>query len=106
MPKRVLWRRRYRAGNSLYLSHRQTFDAIADKASINPGDGSNFGRRFWKIAAPVERIPPPPSGPDAPLVILSRFMGQVLKLDRYEAREQSRRKAALRALDALRPSPS
>jgi hypothetical protein len=96
MPKRVHWRRRYKAGN------RQAFDALSQKATIDPGDGGSFGTRFMKIAAPLERIPPIPSGRDAPLSILERFISKVEKLDRYEDGDLSRRKAALCALEALR----
>ena len=54
-----------------------------------------------KLAAPLKRVPTWPSGPEASVEILSRFINQIVTLDRYEARQLSRRKAAFRALDAL-----
>ena len=93
-PKRVRWRRRYQKG---VLS----FNLIADSAEQDPGDGSTFGDPFLKLAAPLERIPTWPAGPEASVQILSRFIDQIVRLDRYEAQQLSRRKAASRALDAL-----
>jgi hypothetical protein len=96
-PQRVTWQRSYRANPA-------TFNAIADRAEQDPRDGSTFGERFIGLAAPLKRSPPRPRGPEANVVIFSRFIDQVAKLDRYEARELSRRKASIRALEALRAS--
>jgi len=60
-----------------------------------------FGDRFFKLAAPLERVPTWPTGPEASVQILCRFIDQIVKLDRYEAQQLSRRRAASRALDAL-----
>jgi hypothetical protein len=93
-PKGVRWRRRYK-------KNAQTFNFFADLAEQDPGDGSTFGDRFFKLTAPLERFPTWPSGPDASVQILSRFIDQIVTLDRYEAQQLARRKAAFRALDAL-----
>lgn len=93
-PKRVRWRRRYQKGVL-------NFNLIADLAEQDPGDGSTFGEQFLRLAAPLERIPTWPAGPEASVQILSRFIDQIVKLDRYEAQQLSRRNAASRALDAL-----
>ena len=93
-PKRVRWSRRYRKGAA-------SFNLIADLAEQDPGDGSIFGDRCIKLAAPLTRFPTWPSGPEASVQIFSRFINQIVKLDRYEAQQLSRRKAAFRALDAL-----
>lgn len=74
---------------------------MADLAEQDPGDGSTFGTRFLEIAAPLERFPTWPSGPEASVQIFSRFINQIVKLDRYEAQQLSRRKAAVRVLDML-----
>jgi hypothetical protein len=97
LPKRVCWQRHYR-------KDRIDFDAVATMAEQDPGDGSSFSERFFALAAPMKRVPPRPSGPEASIEILSRFIGQVHKLDRYEQRELSRRKTAFRALESLRLS--
>ena len=93
-PKRVRWSRRYQKSAA-------SFDLIADLAEQDPGDGSTFGDRFLKLAAPLKRVPTWPSGPEASVEILSRLINEIAKLDRYEAQQLSRRKAAFRALDAL-----
>ena len=92
-PKRVRWRRRYRKSAA-------SFNLIADLAEQDPGDGSTFGDRCMKLA-PLKRFPTWPSGPEASVQIFSRFINQIVKLDRYEAQQLSRRKTAFRALDAL-----
>lgn len=94
-PKRVHWRRKYRKRSIA------SFNLMADLAEQDPGDGSTFGTRFLEIAAPLERFPTWPSGPEASVQIFSRFINQIVKLDRYEAQQLSRRKAAVRVLDML-----
>jgi hypothetical protein len=53
------------------------------------------------MAAPIERSPTWPSGPEASVQIFSRFINEIGKLDRYETQQLSRRKAAFRELDTL-----
>jgi hypothetical protein len=99
-PKRVHWQRRSR-------SNWLTVDAIVKRALQNADhEGTSVSANASEMIAPLERFPPWPSGPEASVEIFSRFIGQVLKLDGYERRQLSRRKAALRALDLLSPSAS
>lgn len=94
-PARVQWRR----------GVQQTdfdLEAAAVQAGRDPGDGSTFEQRHFWLMFPLERFPPIPSGPEASVDILQQFIGQVAKLDRYEARQLSLLMAAIRGLDALR----
>jgi len=93
-PQRVTWERG--SGNRRNVP--------ADEAKRDPEDGSTPEERAFMRAFPLKRTPPIPSGPDAEVEILGRFIGEVAKLDRYELRELSRRRSAYRALDALRAS--
>ena len=99
-PQQVHWQRRYR---SKWL----TVGAIVKRALQNQDqDGRSVSASDAEMAPPLERFPPCPSGPEASVEIFGRFVGQVLKLDAYERRQISRRKAAIRALDLLSRSAS
>ena len=89
-PRRVSWQRRFR-------TDKTTLKAIVETARQRTSQSvcvSDF-------TVPLERSPPRPSGPEASVEIFGRFIGKVLKLDSYERRQISRRKAAIRVLDSL-----
>jgi len=86
----------------IFQASRRNVPAV--EAKRDPEDGSTPEERAFMRAFPLKRTPPIPSGPDAEVEILGRFIGEVAKLGRYELRELSRRKSAYRALGALRAS--
>ena len=96
MPTRVVWQRETRPD----VMH---FRTLMKMAGASEGVGA-IAEQMMRPVPPPERIPPPPSGPDAEVEILSRFIDRVAKLDRYEARQISRRRKAVGALDALQAS--
>jgi hypothetical protein len=96
MPVGVTWQRE---STTKLLS----LNVIIKRAMRNPGVKGVLAEPSMTLP-PLKRFPPIPSGPEAEVEILGRFIGQVAKLDRYEARQLSRRRTALRALDALRAS--
>ena len=90
MPARVRWQR----------SRRSILSPIS-RVKRNPEDETLESRM---PLPPLQRIPPIPSGPEAEVEILGRFIGQAAKLDRYEAEQLARRRKAIRELAALHAS--
>lgn len=101
-PKNPKYRRRFVNGEVFSAAHHKLVDKIVTQAGVDRGDIRAFAERWWDIAAPVERTPPPPSGVAGEFALLDCLLIQMGKLNRYERRETSRRKTAIRRLEELR----